>query len=169
MDILSSPAYRTISNHEIAEVRRNTSNGQNALFSCRGFQPGEVIADFSAGTIASEPTYLTVQVGTGKHITLQPEFLQYINHSCDPNVFFDTTAMKLVALKELHPGTELVFFYPSTEWRMTQSFDCYCGAPCCLGTIQGADYLSPDAVSQYRFTDYIQGQLAGKAKKSKVA
>lgn len=169
MDILSSPAYRSISHHEIAEVRRNTANGQNALFSLRSFRPGEVIADFSAGTIASEPTYLTVQVGTGKHITLQPEFLQYINHSCDPNVFFDTTAMKLVALKELTPGTELVFFYPSTEWRMTQSFDCYCGAPCCLGKIQGADYLSPDSIPQYRFTDYIQQQLAGKAKKSKVA
>lgn len=169
MHTISTPSYRTISRHDFAEVRRNSENGQNALFSLRSFQPGEIIADFSAGTIASEPTYLTVQVGTGKHITLQPEFLQYINHSCDPNVFFDTTAMKLVALKELGPETELVFFYPSTEWRMTQSFECYCGAPCCLGTIQGADYLSPDSLTQYRFTDYIQQQLAGKADKSKVA
>ena len=169
MDTSRIQAYRRISNHEIAEVRRHITNGQNALFSLRSYQPGEVIADFSAGTIASEPTYLTVQVGTGKHITLQPEFLQYINHSCDPNVFFDTSSMKLVALKELAPDTELVFFYPSTEWRMTQSFDCYCGAPCCLGTIQGAAFLGPDIIAQYRFTDYIQQQLAGKAKKSKVA
>ena len=80
MDTLISPAYRIISNHVFAERRQKVSNNQNALFATRPFLPGEVIADFSAGTIAAEPTYLTVQVGVGKHITLQPEFLQYINH-----------------------------------------------------------------------------------------
>jgi SET domain-containing protein len=40
--------------------------------------------------------------------------MQYINHSCDPNVAFDTTAFKLVALKDIKAGDELVFFYPST-------------------------------------------------------
>src|SRR6476620_4113147 len=103
MDTITTPAYRAISNHVIAEVRQKVSNGQNALFALRSYQPGDVIADFSAGTISAEPTYLTVQVGVRKHITLQPEFLQYINHSCEPNVFFDTTTMELVALKELHP------------------------------------------------------------------
>ena len=101
METLTTPAYRTISNHVIAERRQKLSNEQNALFALQSFQPGEVIADFSAGTIAAEPTYLTVQVGIGKHITLQPEFLQYINHSCEPNVFFNTTTMQLVALKEI--------------------------------------------------------------------
>ena len=76
METLTTPAYRIISNHVIAEVRQKISNDQNALFALRPYQPGEVIADFSAGTIAAEPTYLTVQVGVGKHITLQPEFLQ---------------------------------------------------------------------------------------------
>ena len=132
METLTTPDYRTISNHVIAEVRQKISNEQNALFSLRPYQPGEVIADFSAGTISAEPTYLTVQVGVGKHITLQPEFLQYINHSCDPNVFFDTTSMQLVALRELDKEEEMTFFYPSTEWEMTQSFNCYCGSPVCI-------------------------------------
>lgn len=169
METLTTPAYRSISNHIIAEVRQNISNGQNALFALRPYQPGEIIADFSAGTIAAEPTYLTVQVGVEKHITLQPEFLQYINHSCDPNVFFDTSSMQLVALKELRPEDELVFFYPSTEWKMTQSFGCYCGSPKCLGKIRGAAYLSAELQSQYRFTDFIQQQLAKKASRKKVA
>ena len=157
MDIATTPAYRTISNHEIAEVRRKTANDQNALFSLCHYQPGDMIADFSAGTIAAEPTYLTVQVGHGKHITLQPDFLQYINHGCDPNVFFDTTAMQLVALKEIKPGTELLFFYPS------------CGSPACLGQIQGAAFLSHDAINHYRFTDFIRRELSAKAAKTKVA
>lgn len=168
METLTTPAYRIISNHEIAEVRQKSSNQQNALFVLRAYQPGEVIAEFSAGTISAEPTYLTVQVGVSKHITLQPEFLQYINHSCDPNVFFDTTTMKLVALKELRPEEELTFFYPSTEWKMTQRFSCYCGSHQCLGNIKGAAYLTKEAQDKYRFTDFIQQQLAKRAAK-KVA
>ncbi|MBL7747653.1 MAG: SET domain-containing protein-lysine N-methyltransferase [Chitinophagaceae bacterium] len=163
MDTLTTPAYRTVSNHVIAEVRQKISNEQNALFVLRTYQPGEVIASFSAGTISAEPTYLTVQVGVAKHITLQPEFLQYINHSCDPNVFFDTTTMELVALKELAVEEELTFFYPSTEWEMTQSFNCYCGSHKCLGEIKGAAFLSKEAAAQYRFTDFIQQQLAKRA------
>ena len=160
MDTLTNPAYRIISNHSIAEVRRKLVNDQNALFALRAFDAGERISDFSAGTIAAEPTYLTVQVGISKHITLQPEFLQYINHSCAPNVFFDTTSMELIALKEIKEGEEMVFFYPSTEWKMTQSFHCYCGSPACLGEIKGAAYLTKQALKQYRLTDFIQQQLA---------
>ena len=163
MDKLTTPAYRTISNHVIAEVRQKLANGQNALFALQSFQPGEVIAEFWAGTIAKEPTYLTVQVDVGKHITLQPEFLQYINHSCDPNVFFDTTLMKVVALKEIKEGEEMTFFYPSTEWKMTQSFNCYCGSSNCLGDIKGAAFLTDDVWKRYRLTDFIQQQLAKRA------
>lgn len=163
MDTVTTPAYRTISNHVIAEVRQKLSNDQNALFALRPYAAGEIIAEFSAGTISAEPTYLTVQVGVGKHITLQPEFLQYINHSCDPNVFFNTTTMQLVALKELQPDEELTFFYPSTEWKMTQSFKCYCGSPACIGTIKGAAYLSKEVRERYRLTDFIQQQLAKQA------
>lgn len=163
METLSATAYRIISNHEIAEVRQKISNGQNALFALRSYQPGEVIADFSAGTISSEPTYLTVQVDIEKHITLTPEFLQYINHSCDPNVFFNTTTMQLVALREVSIEEEMSFFYPSTEWEMTQSFNCYCGSPACIGEIKGAAFLSNEIALQYRFTDFIQLQLAKRA------
>lgn len=168
MDSASSPDYRSVSTHVIAEVRQHIQNGQHALFSLRNWQPGEVIADFSAGTISAEPTYLTVQIAEGKHITLQPEFLQYINHSCEPNVFFDTTLMHLVALKEIPSESEFVFFYPSSEWEMTQSFECYCGKPGCLGEIKGAAHLSPETIARHRFTDFIQSCLAKKADK-KVA
>lgn len=168
MESLTANAYRVISNHEFAEVRQNKSSKQNALFSLQGYQPGELIADFSASTISPVPTYLTVQVGNRRHITLQPEFLQYINHSCDPNVFFDTSSMQLRALKEIGPETELVFFYPSTEWKMTQSFRCYCGSPDCLGEIKGAAWLSKEVLDKYRLTDFIHQQLARAARK-KVA
>jgi hypothetical protein len=152
--------YRLISDHETVEVRQKKDNQQNALYSSKPFSPGEIISEFSAGTISAEPTYLTVQVGLSRHITLQPLFLQYINHSCRPNVFFDTTRMELIALKAIMPNEELVFFYPSTEWIMTQSFRCYCGQPGCLGEIRGAAYLSKQVLKPYRLTDFIQRELA---------
>ena len=169
MYTLRTPAYRTVSNHVIAVMRQRLSNKQNALFATQSFQPGEVIAEFSAGTIAAEPTYLTVQVGMNKHITLQPEFLQYINHSCDPNVFFNTTTMQLVALKEIQTDAEMTFFYPSTEWKMTQAFNCYCGSRHCLGKIKGAAFLLREAREKYRLTDFIQQQLAKRSARKKVA
>ena len=155
----SQHAYRVISSHDFAEVRQKITNKQNALFSLCAFNENDIIADFSAGTISSEPTYLTVQIGTDKHITLVPEFLQYINHSCSPNVFFDTTAMKLIALTNISPNTELAFFYPSAEWNMDQPFNCYCGTPACIGEIKGAKHLSADIISRYRFTNYINEQI----------
>ena len=160
MITLTNPEYRLISDHGIAQVRQNLKNNQNALFAMQSLQPGDVIANFSAGTIAAEPTYLTVQVDLRKHITLQPEFLQYINHSCSPNVFFDTTSMELVALQEIKQGEEFTFFYPSTEWKMTQAFNCYCGSPNCIGQIKGAAFLTKSVWSRYRLTDFIQQQLA---------
>lgn len=53
-----------------------------------------------------------LQVGETEHIMLSPEWLQYVNHSCTPNVFFDTSTLKLIALKDIKAGEELCFFYP---------------------------------------------------------
>ena len=155
----TNPDYRFISDHGIAQVKQRRVNSQNALFALQSFQPGEVIAEFSAGTIGAEPTYLTVQIDVGKHITLQPEFLQYINHSCAPNVFFNTTTLQLIALKEIGKDEEMTFFYPSTEWKMVQPFQCYCGSPACLGEIRGAAFLPKNVWKQYRLTDFIHRQL----------
>ncbi|HMR93619.1 MAG TPA: SET domain-containing protein-lysine N-methyltransferase [Chitinophagaceae bacterium] len=157
------PAYRLISGHGFAEVRQHLHNQQQALYILQPFQAGETIAAFSAGTISAEPTYLTVQVGNAKHITLQPEFLQYINHSCAPNVFFNTTTMELTALRDIAAGEELTFFYPSTEWEMTQAFQCYCGHANCIGEIKGAKFLAAEQLKGYLLTDFIMQQLAENA------
>jgi SET domain len=149
-----------VGEHGIASVLKNEITGEQSLVSNQIFQPGDCIATFSASTVSLVPTYLTVQTGEEIHITLNPEFLQYINHSCDPNVFFDTTSMQLIALKNIFSGDEFVFFYPSTEWKMIQPFQCYCNAANCLKNIGGAFSLSPESIGNYRFTDFIQQKLA---------
>ncbi len=90
---------------------------------------------------------------------LAPEFLQYTNHSCNPNVFFDTTDFVLRCLTKIEVGEEMTFFYPSTEWCMAQTFDCECKTEKCLGDIQGALYLHPAILQTYKLSDYIKQKL----------
>lgn len=164
-----SPDYRIISDHSFAAVRQNLVNNQKAFFAQRTYQPGDVVIEFSARQVLSEPNYLTVQVGIDKHILLYPEHLQYINHSCNPNVFFDTYAMQIVALKPIEEGDEMTFFYPSTEWDMAQPFSCFCGSSNCLGEIKGAAHINPDILSNYKLTRFIQQQLHDRSNKEKRA
>lgn len=153
------PAWQVLSNHGFADICYNNITGQKSLHSTQSFKPGDVLCTFGPGMVLNQPTYLTVQTGIGVHITLNPEFLQYINHSCNPCVFFDTTTFELVCLSPIEPGDEFSFFYPSTEWDMVQPFNCHCGSSNCLHSIQGASYLSAEAIRQYRLTDFIQSQL----------
>ncbi|MCG2612998.1 SET domain-containing protein-lysine N-methyltransferase [Terrimonas sp. NA20] len=163
------PGYRLISDHVFAAVQQNIESKQNAFFAKREYLPGDVVAEFSAGAILKEPTYLTVQIGLTEHILLQPEHLQYINHSCDPNVFFDTYLMKIVALKQISTGDEMTFFYPSTEWDMAQPFDCHCGCRNCLGQIRGAAHINQDIIKTYTLTRFIQQQLHDRSNREKRA
>lgn len=156
---LAAALYKKIEAHELAEVWRHTETGEYALHAAQAFEPFQVIVPFAAKTILSHPTYLTVQTGTNTHITLSPSFLQYVNHSCAPNVFFDTTHMRLMALKNIQPGDELVFFYPSTEWNMQQPFSCRCGTRNCLKVIKGAAHLTPTQLKKYRLSDFVLEQL----------
>lgn len=159
---ITTPSVEVVSNHIFANVLRNTDTNQKSLHAAVSFAPGDVICDFSAGIVQSYATYLTVQTAASRHITLMPEFLQYINHSCVPNVFFDTTSMQLVCLTALQPGDEFTFFYPSTEWEMAQPFVCNCGNEVCLQLINGASHLSVETLSKYKLTDFIRQQVRQK-------
>lgn len=157
--MLTNPSFRIASENDLAAVVENTHNGQKSLIARTAFQPGDLLCSFQAGSVLETPTYLTVQVGLSQHITLQPEWLQYINHSCHPNVFFDTSRMELSCLRPVMPGEEFTFFYPSTEWDMAQPFVCQCGEANCLQLIRGAAHLSAETLQQYRLTDFIQQQI----------
>lgn len=160
--MLTNPtsAYTIQSRHGFADVMQNVLTNEYSLHATIFLDAGDTLASFAAGKIVETPTYLTVQLGHQKHILLDPEFLQYINHSCDPNVFFDTTQMQLIALKNIQPGDEIVFFYPSAEWDMAQPFSCYCGSGKCIHQISGAAHLSEEIIRQYRFTDFIIEQFS---------
>lgn len=155
----SKQASEVISIHSFAEVIENIVTKQKSLHAIIAFEKDAVICSFNAGRVYTTPNYLTVQTGIDTHITLEPEFLQYSNHSCNPNIFFDTKAMQVIALKHIEPNEELCFFYPSTEIDMAQPFLCYCGSKSCLQNIRGAKYIPAGVLARYRLTEFIKEQV----------
>ena len=155
----SLPNLTKISNYGFARLYQNNITGEKSLHATVSYKAGDVFSKFEAAETLTTPNKYTVQVNEEIHIILDPEFLQYINHSCNPNVFFDTTRMELSCLKDISSGDELTFFYPSTEFAMASPFNCFCGANNCLHKIQGASFLSQEVIHHYKFTDFIMQKL----------
>jgi hypothetical protein len=148
-----------ISKHENCEVRQQQANKHNGLFASAAFKTGDLIVAFLPSKIVDTPNYLTVQLSEDKHIHLLPEYLQYVNHSCEPNVLFNTTTMQLECVRDIAIGDELRFFYPATEWRIAQEFICHCGKPNCIGLVRGAADTPIAILNQYKLTDFIKFML----------
>jgi hypothetical protein len=87
--------------------------------------PGAVFARITNPTPAT-CAYSSVQASETLHIELNCD-LVYINHSCAPTLIFDMVAWEVRVNPDLQrglrEGDELTFFYPSTEWEMSQPFD----------------------------------------------
>ena len=151
--------YIVISDQGFCQVREQKITSQKGVFSNQDYKIGDVLVNFSALKVLEEPDYLTVQVGINKHIYLFPTFLQYVNHSCSPNVLFNTTTMALECVSSIHQGDELRFFYPATEWEMSQPFMCNCGASNCLELISGAAFMPYATLVTYKLSDFVLNKL----------
>src|SRR5579871_2095630 len=129
------------------------------LITSQPYRRGEVIRPLPCRHIVSEPTYLTIQIGPGQHID-QIDVLGFMNHSCAPSTILDVAAQQVIANRDLAPGDELTFFYPSTEWTMARPFECCCGARECLGWIAGAQELPRERRKDYFFNPHIEALFA---------
>ncbi|NEQ55246.1 MAG: SET domain-containing protein [Leptolyngbya sp. SIO3F4] len=145
--------FDTASNYAVVI---DNERGFKSLVAQKNFLPGNCLASFYSLKETSNPSYYSVQVSENRHIQLNPTQLQYINHSCSPNVFFDTQAGEVICIKPIRIGEHITFFYPSTEWDMSNAFSCLCGSERCLGKIQGAKYLSPDSLNRYELSRHIR-------------
>ena len=125
------------------------------MYATKGLEFFNVSMKFGYYEMLTTPTRFTVQVNESEHIRLKPTYLQYINHSCRPNVFFDTRSMELITIEPINSSDEVAFFYPSTDWKMTEPFNCQCGSHRCIGQIRGAAYLAHDDLTNYRLSDYV--------------
>jgi hypothetical protein len=136
------------------EVTRS-GDGSVGLRTLLAFDPGEVLVAFRVAALLPAPVRHSIQVGPAEHALVDPAFLRFTNHSCDPNVVLDTRARCVRAIRRLEPGEAITYFYPSTEWSMAEPFVCSCGAARCLLTIAGAAYLSAEVLARYQLADHI--------------
>ncbi|EPS44126.1 hypothetical protein H072_1840 [Dactylellina haptotyla CBS 200.50] len=125
-----------------------------------------VIADFSAATPATSKAYSSVQVSETEHIELNSDLL-YSNHSCDPNVVFDTDKGEIRAVRDIKEGEPITFNYLTTEWDMAQAFRCECRTQKCLGEIQGAKYVPAKALENEFVNSHIKRLLEKRDASSK--
>lgn len=141
----------------------------------RDIPAASLVARNTSTTLAAVKAYSTVQVSRNAHIELNSDLL-YCNHSCDPNVRFVTStlaadslagppgapiagALEVWSTRAIPAGEELRFFYPSTEWEMSQPFRCSCGASQCLGWVDGAKKTAAEVLQRYWLSDHIRALL----------
>ncbi|KAG9122338.1 hypothetical protein FRC07_001342 [Ceratobasidium sp. 392] len=149
----------------LMEVNIQLGDFNSGLICLQNVKAGKVIARLT-GTTKTKKSWSTVQHGEGPddHIELN-SVLVYVNHSCSPNAAFDLTSPNKVewnfrALRDIRPGEEFSFFYPSTEWDMDQGFECKCGVENCIGYISGAKNLSRAQLEERGFiSSYISKML----------
>ncbi len=145
--------------HATSDARfeiRERLDGHKSLHSRADFLPGETLVRFSPRVTLPEPAVHTVQVNDSDHILLDPQFLEYTNHSCAPNVAFDVSNMLVTALEPISAGDEIVYFYPSTEVSMSRPFACFCDSEQCLGLIEGADSLPSEILDRYQLAGHVR-------------
>ncbi|HRI00931.1 MAG TPA: SET domain-containing protein-lysine N-methyltransferase [Saprospiraceae bacterium] len=152
-------ALKEVQLEEQVLVKILESNGQRALFAKKAFHKEECIFPFSSRLTMDAPSYLTLQINDNTHILINPIALECVNHSCEPNCFFDIENYELIALCDIAQGEELKFFYPSTEWCMDQGFQCNCGSSSCLQHINGAYSIPIHEIKRYRLSPFIKAKL----------
>jgi uncharacterized protein len=62
----------------------------------------------------------------------------YMNHSCDPNVWFEADG-SMTARRDIAAGEEITYDYATSESRANFALQCRCSSPLCRETIRGTD------------------------------
>jgi SET domain-containing protein len=75
---------------------------------------------------------------------------QYMNHSCDPNVWWSSDS-SLEARRDIQAGDEITYDYVTADIspNWTASWQCNCGSPICRRTISSNDFKDKQWQERY--------------------
>ncbi|KAF8203481.1 hypothetical protein K438DRAFT_1535879, partial [Mycena galopus ATCC 62051] len=133
------------------------------------FAPGDFMSSLHASKVPSSATKIcqftgwipgsrtrtSIQCVPFEHLEELNSDLVFLNHSCNPNVGLDLSSpirddWSVIAIKDIHQGDEMSWFYPSTEWdAWGGGFACRCGSEECIGGYRGAKELELATLSRY--------------------
>lgn len=161
-----TPTWKQPSHPESIQVVKGDQPYTSSARSLVALPAGALFSKITTAIPAPRKTYTSVQTGPGVNIELCSD-LVYCNHSCSPSIEFDMSTLEVRVARDrpLRVGDELTFFYPSTEWDMTQPFNCTCGSQNCLGFIAGSKDMDMAVLSGYWLNAHVK-QLRGGAASS---
>lgn len=125
------------------------------LYTNKFIPAGEVIKVLDRDKVSKTITYQSIQVAYNDHF-LEDAYFSKMNHSCDPTTIIDTKNYVCIAIRDIHPGEEINFFYPSTEWIMVRPFHCKCGSENCIEYVEGAYKMKIQHLQSYFINDHIK-------------
>lgn len=148
-----------------------TVRGEIGAFAMREFKGGEIIvksSEFEDDNIMSVEEYNKLDEDTHNlvkaHSTIVEDklFVQanlnflrpinYFNHSCDPNVGFDSHD-NYVAIKHIAKGDEFLLDYSFLNTNPDYQIECCCGSPNCRHLITGSEWKNQEFVNK-NFTHF---------------
>ena len=108
---------------------------------------GEIVAFALAGRPVGRVEYETIdwtryagrimQIGEDTFLEGTGDVVDFINHSCEPNIGFDASGQYFLALRDLVQGEEVFFDYSTSEDEEGWRVPCSCGSARCRGAITG--------------------------------
>lgn len=99
-------------------------------------------------------------IGISKELWLDPDLtnpMTFMNHACEPNSIV-TEGLRVIALKDIEAGEEIVMDYSTTEIDPFWKMDCHCNKPSCRKVIEAFQFLP--ATLRQRYQGLILPSLA---------
>ncbi|KAJ2999339.1 hypothetical protein HDV02_003120 [Globomyces sp. JEL0801] len=128
-----SPVYE-----DLISIHINEKEFSSKATIKKEFKKDQVICEIK-GITESIKRWTSVQFGANRHIELNSELVYMLG-------------------MKLHFSIQGEFLYTltfSTEWDMSQGFDCWCGATTCLKSIRGAKHVPESKISKFYFAPHI--------------
>ncbi|MBC7822071.1 MAG: SET domain-containing protein-lysine N-methyltransferase [Planctomycetaceae bacterium] len=85
-------------------------------------------------------------------------FDNFINHSCEPNLLYDTTG-NVVASRPIATGEELFVDYGFFIVNFDEDYDCRCGSPHCRGRLTRNDWKQLLATHGHRSPRFLHAHI----------
>ena len=162
------PVMKLITKSNKIEMRKSYISSSMGIFAKNDIVKGEVLIDAEADIIKKLTAY-SLQIGESKFLFAR-YIDNYINHSCDPNVFVklysnNRKRYSYIALKNIKKGQELFWNYNTNDWDVAKNFSfvCNCDSKNCAKLIRGIKYLTKSQQKKLMpiATPFIRKKLAG--------
>jgi hypothetical protein len=131
--LLAEHGYPSTEHFQVMHAADGTVAGIQAR---KDFDSRMRIAKVSGYAVSERRTH-TLQLSARIHL-YDCWFCGLLRHSCNPNVFIDSTYLELWTVQPVVAGALLTLDYASTEDALFRQFACQCGELNCRGWITGS-------------------------------